>query len=718
MADPLPPLPVFGPHHESNVPGLYVVGDLADAPLISTAWAQGHAVGVHLRAGPARAPTGPDDAVLDVVIVGAGPAGLGAAAALTGSPLRWCVVEREAPLSTLSAFPRGKMLYWPAAAPEGAPPWQDGPREGVVEAWLAHQPPASLPLRCPATLTRLHRADGLFSLELDTPAGPVALRARQVVLALGKRGQPVSLAVPGAAHPAVRRVLDDATAFAGQDVIVVGGGDSAAEDAAQLAAAGARVTLVHRGADLPRVKPANRAALAAAAAAGTVALRLRAAITALEPAGEGVRARVRGPDGDGALLATAVFTRLGATPPLALLRAAGVRLRGAWDGTRAAWVGAFALLTWLFYLIKAGADCVGGEGPACAGGDWVARRPYFPVGPGDPLADLPGLLQVDLGFRMVDGAFWGTVAYTAAIAGFGLRAMLRHRGPGQRARYAQLIGFQAVFLFGVPELLAPLVIDRPWKVYALSVPWPLSIWSLVDAPGWAGGDTGAALGWLALGAFTSFVLIPLYVWRKGQAFCSTLCGCGGLAETVGDLFRDLAPRGLRARRAEWGGRLVLALAVPVTALLLADAWGFARAGAWADTTAFARHWYGLAVDFALASVLGVALYPVLGNRFWCRFWCPLRAWMELLAARLARPVITATDKCISCGACTRFCQMGIEVMGFAQRQEPLHNGNAACIQCGVCVEVCPMDVLRLEANRPVQLGDWAGALAPPRAPFA
>jgi len=715
MTDALPPQPVFGPHHESNVPGLFVVGDIADAPLISAAWAQGHAVGAHLR-GTLR-PCG-EDGVLDVVIIGAGPAGLGAAAALQGSALAWCVVEREAPLSTLSAFPRGKMLYWPEAPPPGAPPWRDGPREAVVEAWLRHQPPAGLPLRCPATLAQLQRVGGRFTLSLDTPEGAVPLRACAVVLAVGKRGQPVPLGVPGAGAVPVQRALGDAAAFAGQDVLVVGGGDSAGEDAVQLAAAGARVTLVHRGADFPRMKPSNRAGVAAAAAAGHLRVRLRSALRALEPAGTGLRATLDTPDGPASVQADALFARLGARPPLALLRAAGVRLRGAWDARRVAWVGAFAVFTWLFYLLKAGADCVGGTGAACTGGAWVARRPHFPVGPGDPLAGLPGLLHADLGFRTVDGAFWGTVAYTLAIAAFGVRAMARHRGPGQRARYAQLIGFQAVFLFGVPELLAPLVIDRPWKAYALSVPWPLSIWSLVDAPSWAGGDTAAALGWLAAGAVSSFILIPLYVRRNGQAFCSTLCGCGGLAETVGDLFRDLAPRGPRAQRAEWGGRLVFALAVPVTGLLLADAWGLVRSGAWADTTAFARHWYGLAVDFALASVLGVALYPVLGNRFWCRFWCPLRAWMEVLAARIARPVITSTPRCISCGACTRHCQMGIEVMSFAQRQEPLHNGNAACIQCGICVEVCPMDVLRLEAGRPVELGDWAGALAPPRAPFA
>lgn len=97
----------------------------------------------------------------------------------------------------------------------------------------------------------------------------------------------------------------------------------------------------------------------------------------------------------------------------------------------------------------------------------------------------------------------------------------------------------------------------------------------------------------------------------------------------------------------------------------------------------------------LASLVGVALYPVLGNRVWCRFFCPLRAYMEAIARRIGRLAIRSDDRCISCGECTRACQMGIEVQRFAELQIPVHNANSACIQCGVCVHVCPMDVLSL-----------------------
>ena len=70
--------------------------------------------------------------------------------------------------------------------------------------------------------------------------------------------------------------------------------------------------------------------------------------------------------------------------------------------------------------------------------------------------------------------------------------------------------------------------DRAWKLYGLSVPWPLNIWALIDAPSWtATGDKGVVLGWLGAAGFVSFVAIPVFVRYHGERFCSWMCGCGG-----------------------------------------------------------------------------------------------------------------------------------------------------------------------------------------------
>lgn len=224
---------------------------------------------------------------------------------------------------------------------------------------------------------------------------------------------------------------------------------------------------------------------------------------------------------------------------------------------------------------------------------------------------------------------------------------------------------------------------------------PLSIWSVVDAPGWGAGDALTAWLWVGLGAFSSFVLIPLFVRFHGERFCSYLCGCGGLAETLGDMWRHLAPRGSTAQKLEIPGRIILLLAIPVTLMILNDAWGFIQNEALTNTQRFATQWYGLMVDFWLASVVGVAFYPYLGNRVWCRFFCPLRAYMEKLAGWFSKISLNANDKCIGCGECTRYCQMGIPVQKYAQKKMQIHNGNSACIQCGICVQVCPMEVLSI-----------------------
>ncbi|MBW2736971.1 MAG: 4Fe-4S dicluster domain-containing protein, partial [Deltaproteobacteria bacterium] len=146
-------------------------------------------------------------------------------------------------------------------------------------------------------------------------------------------------------------------------------------------------------------------------------------------------------------------------------------------------------------------------------------------------------------------------------------------------------------------------------------------------------------------------------------------------------------------------------------LILNDAWGFFAKDALYSTKAFATQWYSLMVDFWLASVLGVALYPYLGNRVWCRFFCPLRAYMELLARRFARITIKPSSHCIGCGECTRFCQMGIQVQKFAQQGRDMDNSNSSCIQCGICIQVCPMDVLSV-GERDLKGETKGAAIAP------
>jgi len=684
--------PRLDQHHQSSVSGIYVIGDLADAPVIAAALKQGEEVAKHV-ASTLSAGVHADH---DVLIVGAGPAGISAAMTLADLGVDHVVVEREESFATIKNFPMGKMMFTEHEGNRGRDRLSliDAPKEDLVATWKATLTDADVPILQPVEVQSATPVSQGFDVVLIDGETERTVRAQRIIVAAGKRGHFNTLSVPGGDLPHVHHSLDDPRTHAGEHVLVVGGGDTAVETAVLLADAGAHVTLSYRGEDFYRPKETNKRQLSDLEIEGR--LRVLRGTTVSSIASGTVM--LRDNRGDTQSLNTDhVYTMIGTRVPTAFLRRLGVRLRGDLRSRDALWLTSFSLLVYAFYCLKSG-------------------QLMFPFGVGDPLHWMHDALKIDLGFRETTAAFWGTAVYALVILVFGLRALRRYKSQTQQRRYWSLIGFQWLFLFGIPEVVAPLIIERPWKLYALSVPWPLSIWSLVDAPSWSNGDRVTAMLWIALGATTSFVLIPLYVRRHGQRFCSYLCGCGGLAETLGDLWRHLAPRGRNAKDAEVFGRLIFLLAIPVTLLILNDAWAFFASDALYSTTAFAQQWYGLMVDFWLASVIGVALYPYLGNRVWCRFFCPLRAYMEAIARRFSRISITSNDRCISCGECTLHCQMGIQVERFAQRQLDLSNTNSACIQCGICVDVCPMDVLAVgTAGESVSID--GSVLSIPRAPW-
>jgi polyferredoxin len=181
---------------------------------------------------------------------------------------------------------------------------------------------------------------------------------------------------------------------------------------------------------------------------------------------------------------------------------------------------------------------------------------------------------------------------------------------------------------------------------------------------------------------------------QGKRYCSWICGCGGLAETLGDRWRHLAPKGPASVRLEWMGSAVLAAAAVITVMVLArDAVDLFK-----RPSAAALDWYGLLVDLWLVGLLPVTLYPFLGGKIWCRYWCPLARMMNMLGSLytrlgVSRFAIRSNEKCIACGECSRYCQVGIDVMRFALKQEDITNYSTSCIGCGICVSVCPMDVL-------------------------
>ena len=108
-----------------------------------------------------------------------------------------------------------------------------------------------------------------------------------------------------------------------------------------------------------------------------------------------------------------------------------------------------------------------------------------------------------------------------------------------------------------------------------------------------------------------------------------------------------------------------------------------------------RSVYGFAISSIFAGVVGTGFYPLMGNRVWCRFGCPLAAYLGLVQRIKSRFRITTNgSQCISCGNCSTYCEMGIDVRSYAQRGQDIVR--SSCVGCGICSAVCPRGVLRLE----------------------
>ena len=105
--------------------------------------------------------------------------------------------------------------------------------------------------------------------------------------------------------------------------------------------------------------------------------------------------------------------------------------------------------------------------------------------------------------------------------------------------------------------------------------------------------------------------------------------------------------------------------------------------------------YGFLIGSIFSGVIGTGFYPILGNRVWCRFGCPLAAYMGFVQRFKSRFRITTNGgQCISCGNCSTYCEQGIDVRSYAQKGENIVR--SSCVGCGVCSAVCPRGVLKLE----------------------
>ena len=309
-------IPVVKPNFESNVPGIFIAGELGGMGLIRKAVEQGRqAMESIVKRGGGAQP-------YDVVIVGAGPAGISASLAATQRRLRFVTLEQEESFGgTVYHYPRNKVVM---TAPVDLPiigrmKFGEVSKETLLAFWQDVVARTGVNVKFRERMEKVETQGGGFLVR----TAQAEYRARSVLLAIGRRGTPRKLGVKGEDLPKVVYRLVDPEQYRGRRVLVVGGGDAALEAALACAAEpGTQVTLSYRGDAFSRVKQKNREQLAAAQAARRIDVLLSSnleaigmAAVALEQGGRKIR-----------LENDAVIVCAGGILPTPLLKEMGVQV--------------------------------------------------------------------------------------------------------------------------------------------------------------------------------------------------------------------------------------------------------------------------------------------------------------------------------------------------------------------------------------------------------
>lgn len=731
-------LPEVHEDGSTGVPGLYVIGDLTGVPLLKLA-ADGGARVVQKIAQERKADGAPragssrsKDPVFDVAILGGGVSGMAAALECRRQDLSFVVLEASEPFSTIANFPRAKPIYtYPVEmTPEGE--LQFSEQADVKERLLKELRDQTLGAGIEPRIARVEsvqrRGD---EFEVILP-GDAPVRARRVVIAIGRSGNFRRLGVPGEDLDKVTNRLHDPQEFADQDALVVGGGDSALETALALAEHGARVTLSYRGEAFSRPKPDNATAIKRLEDDGQLRLLMMSEVKEITP--DDVSLKTASGEVE-TLPNTALFAMIGREPPLDFFRRSGVKIRGEWTKTSYASLVLVLLAAVFVYHWKKGGTYFGIAELFAEKGWFPNNVPGWWDSLGGAFADktsLLGTVQITLG----EAGFYYSFAYCACVAIFGIRRVKRRKTPYVKLQTWTLALIQIIPLFLLPYVVLPYLGNNGafdsgvlgsiadelfpsvnyghgreyWRAFGLILAWPLFIWNVfTDQPMW---------GWLAISVFQTFVIIPLIVWRWGKgAYCGWICSCGALAETMGDNHRTKMPHGGWANRLNFVGQAFLVMAL---VLLLLRAWAWASPGGFAgeaftylfkDMPVFNYAWF---VDLLWAGILGVGLYWHFSGRVWCRFACPLAALMHIYARFSQFRILADKKKCISCNVCTSVCHQGIDIMSFANKGAPM--ADPQCVRCSACVSSCPTGVLefgRVDPKTGAELGrDRLVAAAP------
>ncbi|MEH6447749.1 MAG: FAD-dependent oxidoreductase [Oleispira sp.] len=721
-------MPLVNSDGTTNLTGVYVVGDLTGVPLLKFAADSGAKAIRHLAAADDFSSRKKVDAVFDVVIIGGGISGYSAVLEAKKNGLKALLIESNSPFSTIENFPAGKPIYTYPANME---------HEGEIslDAEVSDKESLLVSLKkdigqyeietLSAKASHIERKNNLLQVVTDDNN---RIDAHKVVVAIGRSGNFRQLEAKGQQAEKVLNRLHDPKVYAQQDVMVVGGGDSAIEAAIAIADQGGRVSLSYRKASFSRPKEENITRLMQLQEEEKVTLYMQSKVrTISEDAVEIITSNGQ----KQSINNDAVLSMIGREAPLDFFRRSKITIAG--ESTLSGWVAlaafivfAIALYDWknfgFFNSIWGSVDfpnnmpnVISGFGPW-----WQAQI--------NDRSTLIGTLAVSMKSR----SFYYTILYTSCIGFFGWQRIQRRETPYVKVQTLSLFFIQLIPLFILPEIILPWmgylgafdagsmksVADslfpsyisaealanhqwpewgHPrayWHAYGFILAWPLNVYNVFTPTPMA--------GWLIISFVQTFIIIPALIYRFGKgAYCGWICSCGALAETLGDTQRHKMPHGPIWNKLNMIGQVILFAAI---ALLVVRILGWVFPESWMHhsfdlllkgensdhqlVNPISWKWF---VDVLLGGVLGVGLYFKYSGRVWCRFACPLSALMHIYTRFSRFRILSDKSKCISCNACTSVCHQGIDVMSFANKGKPMEDPE--CVRCSACVSTCPTGTL-------------------------
>jgi len=269
-------IPNIKPNFETNLDGIFIAGELGGMGLIRNAIEQGRqaleSVSKHAGVGKSAGD------FLDVLIVGAGPAGFAASLGAMEQGLKSVTIEQETLGGTVSHFPRGKLVMTaPVKLPVvGKVMFTETTKEELLSFWEKTERETGLKIQYQERLEDIIAEEGIYRVKTSKNT----YRTRTLLLAIGRRGTPRKLGVPGEDTPKVVYRLIDAAQYTGQQVLVVGGGDSALEAAISIAEQpDTTVTLSYRSEAFSRAKEKNRQKVEQAEAQGRLKVLFKSNVT-------------------------------------------------------------------------------------------------------------------------------------------------------------------------------------------------------------------------------------------------------------------------------------------------------------------------------------------------------------------------------------------------------------------------------------------------------